>query len=151
MTDFVITGAEQLQRLTRRIRDSGDKNLRRELAKALNRATKKPKADARANARQRLPRRGGLAELVAKSKLSTRNRTQGRGNPVLQIVAVNQDNIRNINAGTVRHPVFGHHDRWVNQPVTKGWFSDAMKGAAPEVRKELAVALSELERKLSSH
>lgn len=144
-----IVGAEQLGKLGRRLKEAGDKEVRRELFKALNRATKKPKAEARLRALQTLPKRGGLAARVAASRFSTRNRTTRTGDAVLQIVARNPDNIRSIDKGRVRHPVFGHRDRWVAQPVKPGWFSIPMRDNEREAQREIATSLIEVQRRLS--
>ena len=144
-----IVGAEQLGKLSRRLKEAGDKELKRELFKALNRATKKPKAEARARALTTLPRHGGLAKRVAASRFTTRNRTTRTGDAVLQLVAKGTVNVHSIDRGRVRHPVFGNRDRWVAQPVKPGWFSIPMKANERGTQREIAAALIELQRKLS--
>jgi hypothetical protein len=144
-----IVGAEQLAKLSKRLKETGDKEVKRELYKALNRATKKPKAEARARALLILPHRGGLAKRVAASRFTTRNRTTGKGDPSLQLIAKGTANIRGIDKGRVRHPVFGHPDRWTTQPVKAGWFSVPMKENEKEARREIASSLADLQRTLS--
>lgn len=147
--DFRIEGdgIPRLAALAKRLKEVGDKDLRREVSRGLTRSTRNARTAAKANARQRLPKRGGLAAQVAASRIVTRNRLAGR-NPVVQIVGTNADNIRRIDKGTVRHPVFGHPDRWVTQPVRRGWWTDAMKLNARDGRRELATVMDALARKL---
>jgi hypothetical protein len=144
-----VVGAEQLAKLSRRLKETGDKEVKKELFKALNRATKKPKAEARARALATLPHRGGLAKKVAASRFMTRNRTTGKGDPSLQLVAKGSVSIHAIDAGHVRHPVFGHPDRWVKQSVKAGWFSIPMKDNEKEARREIATSMADLQRTLS--
>lgn len=140
-------GVQQLAALSVALKDQANRGLKNELAKSLRRATKKPIGIARQNARDRLPRKGGLAELVAGSKISTRNRITGK-NPSITVVAANPNNIRAVNAGKVRHPVFGRETNWTVQTVPAGWWSDAWKEGGPDAKREVAAALRETSRKL---
>lgn len=148
MVDFRIEGAEQLATLSRKFKASSDKALRSELSKALNRATKRSKAAIRVSA-QRLPHRGGLAARIAASKIVVRNRTTGRGDPMLQLVTSNKHNIRAIDKGIVRHPVYGNRKQWVAQRVPAGFWSNPMRLNEADTQRELAAAMDELQRKLS--
>lgn len=116
--------------------------------RGLGRAAKPAKAAAKREALRRLPKRGGLAELVASSRIGSRNRLAGN-DPSVRIVATNPDNIRRIDKGTVRHPVFGNPDVFVTQKVPRGWWTDPMRLNAPRTRRELAAALEEVAKKLA--
>lgn len=143
-----LEGVEQLAKLSRRLRDAKDKDLKREFNRGLRGAGQTFIRAARGNARDYLPKRGGLAEKVAASKIVFRNQLTGR-NPVLRIVATNSSNIAAMNAGRIRHPVFGHRDRWVTQMVRPGWWSDARTETGPEVMLQLAETLDRIDRQLS--
>lgn len=84
-----VQGAEQLAALSRRLRETGSKDLRREVFRGLGRAAKPAKAAAKREALRRLPKRGGLAELVASSRIGSRNRLAGN-DPSVRIVATNR-------------------------------------------------------------
>lgn len=142
-----IEGADKLAVVARALRQLGDKDLRAGLYRGLNRATKKPKEDAKAEALARLPRRGGLNRRVAGSRLSTKRRA-GR-NPGVSIVASSSDSIRRIDRGTVRHPVYGNPEVWVAQPVEPGWFTDPMEDGADEARREVVQVLDGLAREIA--
>lgn len=140
-----IKGAEQLGDLARDLRAAGDsgKGLRRELYSGINRATKPLKAEAQKAAASRLPKSGGLAALVARSKFSTRTRA-GRDPGVT--ITVKGSGLTT-DRGYVMHPVF-KSGAWVRQSVPGGWFSDTMRGAAPTVRKELLEAMDDVAAKI---
>lgn len=141
-----IKGAEQLAVVAKRLRATGDKNLRRELLRGLRAAAKPSGAAAKSNALQRLPRSGGLAQLVASSRITLQ--TKLTGTPRVRIIARNQSAIRNADAGSVRHPVYGT-DHWVTQKVQPGWWSDAMHKNDRRVRREMSAVLNRIQRQLS--
>lgn len=148
-TEVQVAGADQLERLGARLKDLGDKELRRELFSGITRATKPLKLAAKQSARAKLPKRGGLNELVAsQAKLSTRTRVTGKTVGVRLVAALGKTNLRLMDRGELRHPVYGNRAAWVVQEVEPGWFSDPMHAGEPLVRREVLSALDDLERKL---
>jgi hypothetical protein len=146
--EFHATGADVLKAVARELKVTGDTGLRKELTAGLNRATKAPRAKAKANAAATLPRRGGLAARVAAANLSTRVRTGG--DPGVRIVAKSgrqKVDVARIDEGTVRHPTFGR-GRWQSQSVTPGWFTKPMRASAPLVRAQLIGVIDAVIRKL---
>ena len=142
MIDPSIDPPDKLDLVVRTLRDLGDKDLARELSKGLNRATKDLKADAKAEAGRRLPQRGGLAARVAGAKLSTRRRS-GR-NPGVRIQAAGMAQLSGMDAGQVKHPVFGNRDVWVTQQIAGGWFSDPMEAGGPAVARAVEAVLDDV-------
>lgn len=142
-----IRGAHQLADLSKRFKAAGEdgKGLRKEMLKSIQRSTKPLKADARRNT-DRLPQSGGLGALIAKGKLQTKTRSGGK-NVGVKIVAKGTA-VKSTDKGTVRHRVFGR-DVWVMQPVTPGWFTDAMEAGAPKVRREVLDAMNTVARKIA--
>lgn len=139
--------AEKLDLVASTLRDLQDKGLTRELSKALNRATEELKRDAKDNAGEVLPHRGGLAERVKAAKLATRRRS-GR-NPGLRITAKGLDQLEAMDRGFVKHPVWGNRDVWVTQEVTPGWFTTPMEDGRVEVARRIDEALDELAAELA--
>jgi hypothetical protein len=152
-------GEQKLARLGRALKDAGDKDLQRELRRAMQRGGKPLKDAARKGALERLPKRGGLAERVATSKFGVRTSTTGRGASV-RVIGRSGYDLQGMDEGEIRHPVFGDpHVRvlagrrewkWVSQPVKPGWFSDAEEAAAPKVRDELVKAIDIVAAKLEA-
>jgi hypothetical protein len=138
-----VRGADQLARLSKQLKEAGNKDLQRELSRAIAQALKPLKADLQESARTTLPRRGGLGERIARSKFRTRRNRQG-----LRLQAVSQDSIRKIDRGFVRHPVFGNREVWRGQRVAMGWWSKPVEAAAPKVRRELEQAMDRVAKKI---
>lgn len=144
--DLRVEGAEQLEALARRLKEIGGKDLRRALLRGIERAVKPVKAAALVSARESLPRKGGLNERVAKSRLSTKRRLSGQDVSV-RLVASGGD-LRRLDEGRVRHPVFGHRKVWVTQEVQPGWFSRPAEAAAPLVRQELLAVFDDVREQI---
>ncbi len=140
--DVRVTGAQDLEALAKRIREAGDarKGLKSQLTKAITRATKPLKADAKRAAAARLPQSGGLAARVAKTSITTKTLT-GR-DPAVKIVA--KGTALSTDRGYVTHPTFGNRDAWVRQPVASGWFTDTIADGAPTVRREVIEAMDDI-------
>lgn len=136
---YEIQGAEQLATLARRLKMAGEKDLAKRLNKSINDAMKPLRQTLPQSARAKLPRRGGLAELVARSKIRTVRRNAGRSVGV-RLRAENPDNIRRIDKGQVRHRVYGHGP-WVTQRVPPGWFTEPTEAGAPNARKQISAAV----------
>lgn len=143
------TDVDDLVKLGRRLKEAGDKELRRELFKALNRATRPLKLAAKESALTSLPNGGGLNVWVAKNvRIGTRNRLAGR-NPGVRIQADRKgSDIAAMNRGRLRHPVFGNRQVWVTQQIRPGWFSRPMAAGAPAVRRELNHVLEDFAGRL---
>jgi hypothetical protein len=143
-----VRGVDDFARLSRALKDAANKDLQRELNKGLNEAAKPFKQAVRESARRRLSRRGGLNETVAKSRISVRKsaktgiRVQAGGR---------RSQLDRINAGRVRHPVFGG-DAWVDQAVTPGFWDEPARELGPQVvaegRKALDRVADQIERRV---
>jgi len=145
--DIRVTGADQLAAVAKRLKDAGDRTLRRELLSGIRLSTRPLIASVREAARTELPKRGGLAARVAESKIGVRTTSSGSRVGV-RIVAKSGFDLDAIDKGQVRHPVFGHLDRWVVQPVEPGWWSQTLADGAPVVRAALIVVMDAVARKV---
>ena len=151
MIELRTAGAKNFAAASKALRQAGPdgKGLRKELAKAIQRSTKRLKSDGKRSAMDTLPSRGGLARDVAASKLTTK--TRGGGDRVgVRIVATGKK-VRDLAAlddGELRHPVF-HTSVWVTQRVPPGWFTKPMEAGADAVRKELVWAIDAVIRKIA--
>jgi hypothetical protein len=148
MIDIQIRGAEEFGVLSRRLKEAGDKGLRKELYAGLNRAAQPAKAAVRPNVLAEMPKRGHLAEFLSSStKVTQSNRGAGR-NPGVTIRSKSPHNIRKIDKGNLRHPVFGSRKVWVAQAVPAGAFTDPIKERAPEMRVEMERTIRAVAAKL---
>lgn len=145
--EIVITGAEEFGAFAHRLKQASPE-LRREMYAGLNRATKPLKQSAKASAAARLPHRGGLAQRVARSRLSTRSRSGGPRVGV-RIEATGMQQLALIDRGRVIHPTYGGRPR-VAQSVNPGWFTLPMEAGAPLARRELDQAIQMVIRKIEA-
>jgi hypothetical protein len=143
---ITIEGADQLARLAKQLKEAGDKGLQAELGKAINRALKPVKADIKQSAATMLPKRGGLAAKVAKSRITTRRRT-GRTAGV-RLVATNTISLYHLDKGIIRHRKGGDIDAGKVQSTTPGWMTKPAEAAAPKVRAELVQAMDDIAKKI---
>lgn len=146
MTELVIKGAEDLEKLGRALKQVGDRELRKELLAALRAATKPMKEAVQASARENLPSRGGFADLVAASRFTTKNRLSGK-NVGMRFEAKNRHEIKALDRGRLRHPLYGNKEHWYTQTVTAGWFSTPIEEMSQEIRVEVSEALARVAEK----
>jgi hypothetical protein len=152
--DVTVTtrGADKLARVAAAVKASGDKDLQRELRRALSRTTKPLRKAAKDGALQILPHRGGLDEHVAATaRIATRVTANSSGGR-LRITGTSRDNLRRMDEdGLVAHPVFGNRKKWVIERVRPGWFTNPLTLAAQgNVPKEIDAALDDVARKLQA-
>lgn len=130
MTEVRITGPG-LADLKRKVKQLDDKKLMRAINKSLQQAAKPLLPIAAAAARDNLPKRGGLAATVAAAKFRISVTQRG-----VRVVSKGQS-VWGSNHGQIRHPVFGNDNAWVMQKIPGGWFDNAMKDHAGDVRPEI--------------
>lgn len=150
--DLKVGGVESLARVSSKLKEAGDKGLQRDMRKALDRAAVPLKEGAPEGAREKLPKRGGLAEAIANAKFSLSVR--GGKNPSVRLTGKRtnktgkQSDLNKIDQGSLRHPVFGKRKVWVLQRVTPDWFSDVPDERLEQARREMVTVFDEFERRL---
>jgi hypothetical protein len=130
-----------LQRVSREL-DAAARNLDREIEQALERAARPVIPKMRQSAVGRLPKKGGLNRKVAGSAFSVHQVHSG-SSVGLRISA---ESFSQIDRGKVRHPVYGHRDRWVLQRVPPNWFTEPAKAAEPAITAAVNAALERVAR-----
>lgn len=104
----------------------------------------------RESARSSLPRSGGLNERVAATKIavgiSTSRRSAGVRLKMGQGTGRGRRHMNEINAGSVRHPLYGNREHWYTTPVEPGFFDRPVKAAQPAVAEACMAALRESAR-----
>lgn len=147
-----IEGIEKLEKLGRDLKEAGDKELRREMLKTGQAIGKPVKENIRKHALSDLPRKGGLNVWVAKNaKTQTQVRLSGRNLGVrFRTKFKGSSDVAAINAGEVRHPLFGNKDHWYATKVTPGFAYRALDELAPEVRKQFLALVDDIAAKLEA-
>lgn len=115
--------------------------LRLPMVRGLKSAAKPMIGEVQAAARAKLPRRGGLNEQVAGQRVTISVRTGARTAGVRLLTSAPDTAMTD--AGFVRHPVFGHRDRWKRQsiPNAAGWWTDTCEASAPKVKAEMLAVM----------
>lgn len=161
MVDVRISGADQLRKLAAHIRRTGDKGLGRELGRALDKAIAPVKRAIEASAEQTVP--SGYWPTLSRSLKHRRSlRTTTRIASVrLATYAAGEKERRDlpaINAGPLRHPVFGRVRRtrhglkpnpWAVTRVKPGFHERGTRQAGPGAEKQLLVVLDDLADRLA--
>ena len=142
--DFRITGAEDLEKLARRLKDAGG-DLKKELLRGIRETNKPAIAAVKESARQNLPKRGGLAAMVAKDSIGTRTRLTGNSAGV----TIQRKRGAGLNAGRLRHPVFGNRSVWKEQAIAKGWFDKPIEDDAAKIRANLQQVMQDVASKIT--
>jgi hypothetical protein len=129
--DIDIKGAEGIALVAKSVRSLGaDRKIVNEMAKEIRSAVPPIRAAIKANALTELPHRGGLNTWVASARVTASVRRSAT-NAGVSIVdgrnsAAKRTDMRQINAGRVRHPAWGNRSAWSLQTVTAGFFDRAV-------------------------
>lgn len=167
MQDVRITGTGALLELQRRLRAAGHENIRSSMQRRTRRAAE-PLHGALQDAITGLdiaspgrrgrpggpspttrPLRRTIAAAIRISVRTTGNPgakvwlDKGRLPPDLESVP------RELNKGTLRHPVFGNRRRWVSQTATPLWWDRTVRTHTPRMEREVARVLDDVRRKLT--
>jgi len=146
--ELVVTGGERVAEVAARLKAAGNGGLRRQLAREMRVGARPLVAVARAEARDSLPRRGGLAETVAGGRFAISVRTTAAAAAV-SVVGKSRFDLRAMNRGRLRHPVYGDRSRWVSQSITPHWFDGPpMQEAAQRLRPVLLKAIDDVAREV---
>lgn len=149
-----VKGAKQFGDLVAALKEAGRNGLKSELYKGLGRATKPLKHSVQQSARRRLPRRGGLAERVADSRITVKKTTAGNKVGV-RVLGSNKMDIRSMDEGRLRWPVFPDSTEtrnewaWRERRIRPGWWSEPIGGEiARQARREVVGAVETVKDKL---
>jgi len=147
-----VTGVGDLRKVARRIEEGGGPVMRRELSKALRRATEPAKRDVRAAALAVLPKRGRLAGIVARATISTRTSLRGPNPSVRMTGRWSGHDLARIDRGDLRHPVFADSATprsewtWVSQKVPAGFWTKTLRAHARRTQHDVTFAVREVSR-----
>lgn len=147
--DFRITGVGEFKALSRRLKEQGEygKGLKRELNKAIDEAAQRLIEEVHSAEESELPKRGGLAELVAGQRI--RVAKTGTGIRLVQAGRTVKA-LKSMDAGNLRHPVYGNRKVWVSQQIKPGWWSKTLSSSksTAAVRARIMRAMHEAAAKI---
>lgn len=136
-----VAGGRDLTGVRRDLRRLGDRDLSRQMSRALGRAAKPVKPAVQKSAADLLP--SGYGPLMSKSvRLRTTTReSRGAASLVITVFAAGKQEHRDVvrvNKGMLRHPVYGRRRKpWVNQKVRRGFVDRPVDRLGPDMRREM--------------
>lgn len=156
-------GRDQLRLVAARLKEAGDegKGLKRQLQKNITKAAESLASEIAdvGHLKPYMPDRYAVV-LAADLGVKVANRFAG-GNPAVQVRAQAREHKRKVarlDAGTINHPIYPRGPRrdwsWSNYQtggMRAGFFSDACRDAAPEIRAKVQQALTETAGKITGH
>jgi hypothetical protein len=129
------------------LNEAGDKELRREVYAAFKKAAKPLGERIVRDGSAGLPHHGGLSARVAAAKVGQSNSTTGR-NPGVALTLRTKPgdsgksmDLRTIDKGIVRHPVFGRRKVWRVTKVASELFTKAFEAGREPVARDVLDAL----------
>lgn len=149
--DLEVRGSDEVDALVRRIRTHADaKAIRKDLNAGLNRVTKSVREDMKASIGPSLPSRGGLAALVMSKASLTTAAVAGRSAGVRIKARHRSYDLKRLNEGRLRHPVYGNRGAWVEQTagITPGFLDESFEKSKPELARGISRVIDEIARKV---
>jgi len=148
----VVTG-DQLRALSADLKAAGS-DLRKEIPKGMREAAKPVVKQIKANASTVLPASGGLAATIAASKITVRTRTTGTRAGV-GIIGIHRKasgllDLKAVDRGQLRHPVFGDPTVWVTQSVGAKFWNMAIDKAGPHVQRAMLKVIDDIRAKFAA-
>jgi hypothetical protein len=138
--DIEVRGTAELRAAARALREA-ERQLKARMDRGLRRIGREFQKDIR-TAAGRLP--SGYAPVMAAAvKVSTSLRSGGVSLRVYAPGKSEQRDVRSIDEGRLRHPVFGHRDRWVAQRVRPGFVGDPTRQLAEHIQDDIEAAVDE--------
>lgn len=151
VAELSVKGAEKFGYLAKALRQTGDKDLRKELYAGISRSVKPLTAAVKAGTQNYFPRRYALE--LAKS-LRVRARRRGGRDPSVRLVGQaktsrgKERNLAALNRGRLRHPLYGNRGFWYDQAVPPNWWDEPLLEDVDQVREDLVSVLDGIARKL---
>ena len=148
--------AAEFRALAQRLKDAGERGLRRELTKAIRDAVEPLKADILnpAHLDPHMPD-NYVPALLRDLKVTTFSRAGlAAGVSVRAEARTPRGNYRQViqlEEGRIRHPLFGDRERWFTQfkGMRAGFFSDAVHEHGPQIVNDVVAAAHDAARKIT--
>lgn len=154
VVELRIEGADKFGALAKRLKQAGDKDLRKELYRGITRAVKPLTKDVKDSTTKFLPKRYALE--LAKS-LRVRSRRRAGNNPAIYLVGSAKTprgkdrDLASLNRGRLRHPLYGNRGYWFDQDVDPNWWDDPLLEGADAVREEIVNVIDDIGARLTKN
>jgi hypothetical protein len=146
--DFRIDGGDQLRKVVAQVRAEADKGLGKELSKALERAMVPVRQAIEVSAGEVMPKRGGYAGILTRSLKHRRTTRASSRDASVRLTSSAKGKVENrdlpsLNAGALRHPVFGRRKTWTVTAIRAGFHDRAVEKAGPGAEDEVLKVLDD--------
>jgi len=153
---FRVEGGRKIKAVGQALRHLGtDRTIVNEMTKEIRRQFPQVRRAIKASAKEKLPKRGGLNRWVAASSVRVSVRRGARAAGMRIVVGRNsqsgkRSDIKRLDAGTTRAPLFGNAKHWYPHSVTPGFattvvdtdvYDEFVKGAERAVDKAVEEVL----------
>lgn len=138
--NFEVRGSQKLAALGARLTAAGDRSLRREFLAGIRAGAQEIIPDIRQSALDTLPKRGGLAQRVADQSYGVQTRLAASGGRV-SLVGRGMKELRDIDRGHLRHPVFGNREVWKAQEVTPGFVTNPANKHIAKIQLNISILM----------
>lgn len=128
--------------LARKLEQAG-RNLDREIGDAVDKGLGTLPEAVRASALRILPHRGGLASIVA-GRVNVQKKRASNSLTVFSVGQKGLKELRKLDAGAVRHPVWGNRRNWVGQQVPPKFWTRPVKERANASEKAVKALLTKI-------
>ena len=129
-----------------------DRTIVNEMAKEIRRAAMPVRKDVRTSALVTLPSGGGLNAWTARASVTVQVRRSGpRAGVTIKAgrrSTRGRADLRGLDAGRVRHPLWGNRRHWYSQGVTPGFFTDPVLAHRDDYVEACATAVLNAARKV---
>jgi hypothetical protein len=152
--DVRVYGAEDIARVAAEVRRFGNgREIPNKMAKRIRRAVPPIRRAVKASAVATLPSGGGLGSWVARAGVRASVRRGGRSAGIALVSGRRsqggRSDLRRINEGRTRHPLWGNRRHWYPQTVTPGYFDRAVEGDGLDAfRREVNDAIGDAVREV---
>jgi hypothetical protein len=148
--DVRVDGGQKLATLGKALRGA-DRAYRKQLRGRLRDAVKPLGQDVKQQMPTYLPRR--YAQVLQRA-FRPRIKIRTGGLAAVRVIAVAKGKgrpreVKAIDGGTLRHPVFGNRRLWVAQRVRAGFWSDPMQAGAPKVRRQVVEIINDVHAQIA--
>lgn len=148
-------GAAEFRALAQRLKDAGEKGLRRELTKAIRDAVKPLKQEILdpEHLKPYMPD-NYVPTLLRDLKVTTFSRAGLDAGVSVRVEARtprgNYRQVVKLQEGSIRHPVFGDREDWKTQyrGMRPGFFSNAVQDHGPQIRDGVVAAMHDVAQKI---
>ncbi len=145
-------GLQELRVIAGRLRKAAARDLTYELRKAQRKAFQPLQKEIKAEALTTLPKRGNYNVIMSKAVKVTVTTGVGRTALNARVFAkgkTEERDVRQVNAGVLRHPVFGHRKNWKTTRVRAGFVDRPVKALSDRVLRECADAAQKLNESIA--